>query len=82
MTDDLNTDSNSWYYNVIPTGLLEDRLNPEGRSFEDGALVCFKSHVNFGTIDAYDNHANEIGIYFTGYRDMIWFDAPNVLAHP
>ncbi|MFC4761019.1 N-acetylmuramoyl-L-alanine amidase [Fructobacillus durionis] len=82
LTDDLNVEPNSWYYNGIPTGLLEDVSDPEGRSFEDGATVRFKDGVNSGVIAAYDNNSNAVGIYFAGYRDMIWFDADKFLAHP
>ncbi|MCD2159540.1 N-acetylmuramoyl-L-alanine amidase [Fructobacillus sp. M1-13] len=82
LTDDLNVEPNSWYYNGIPTGLLEDVSDPEGRSFEDGAAVRFKDGVNSGVISAYDNNDNAVGIYFAGYRDMIWFDADKFLAHP
>ncbi|MBS9338395.1 N-acetylmuramoyl-L-alanine amidase [Fructobacillus sp. M2-14] len=81
LTDDLNVEPNSWYYNGIPTGLLKDVSDPQGRSFEDGAMVRFKDDVNFGTIDAYDTNANAVGILFTGYKDMIWFDADKLLAH-
>ncbi|CAK1241293.1 N-acetylmuramoyl-L-alanine amidase CwlA (CwlA) [Fructobacillus cardui] len=82
LTDDLNVEPNSWFYNGIPTKLLEDVSDPQGRSFEDGAIVRFKDDVNFGTIDAYDTNTNSIGIQFTGYPDMIWFDADKFLAHP
>ncbi|MCK8627739.1 peptidoglycan recognition protein family protein [Fructobacillus cardui] len=82
LTDDLNVEPNSWFYNGIPTGLLEDVSDPQGRSFEDGAIVRLKDYVNYGTIDAYDINTNSIGILFTGYPDMIWFDADKFLAHP
>lgn len=81
LTDDLNVEPNSWFYNGIPTGLLEDLSDPQGRSFEDGSIVRFKDDVNYGTIDAYDTNTNSIGILFTGYKDMIWFDADKFLAH-
>lgn len=81
MDDDLCADPFSWADNGIPTDLLNDLSDPNGRTFEDGVQVKFKPQYQSGTIDRYSENANAVGIDFLDGNGIIWFDADKFWNH-
>lgn len=81
-SQELTADPFAWRDNGIPTKLLDDLDDPQGRSFNDGGRVAFKKEYQRGTIDKYSENANAVGIDFLDGNGIIWFDADKYLAHP
>ncbi|NLS38709.1 N-acetylmuramoyl-L-alanine amidase [Fructobacillus tropaeoli] len=79
--DELSAVPFAWKDNGIPTKLLDDLSDPNGRSFNDGATVRFKPQYQRGTIDKYSVNANAVGIDFLDGNGIIWFDADKFWAH-
>ncbi|MDD9139029.1 hypothetical protein H7198_05365 [Fructobacillus sp. CRL 2054] len=80
-SEDLCADPFDWTNNGIPTHLLSDLSDPDGRSFNDGAQVQFLPEYNHGTIDRYLPQYNAVGIDFGGEFGMIYFDADKLWNH-
>ncbi|CAK1225912.1 4-beta-N-acetylmuramidase) [Fructobacillus fructosus] len=80
-SEELCADPFDWSDNGIPTKLLDDLDDMDGRSFEDGHRVAFKKEYQRGTIDKYDREANAIGIDFLDGNGIIWFDADKFWNH-
>lgn len=80
-SEELTADPFSWPDNGIPTKLLEDLDDPQGRSFNDGGRVAFKKEYQRGTIDKYSDNANAVGIDFLDGNGIIWFDADKFWNH-
>lgn len=80
-SEELCADPFDWPDNGIPTKLLDDLDDMDGRSFEDGHRVAFKKEYQRGTIDKYDREANAVGIDFLDGNGIIWFDADKFWNH-
>ncbi|CAK1245520.1 N-acetylmuramoyl-L-alanine amidase CwlA (CwlA) [Fructobacillus tropaeoli] len=80
-SQELTAEPFAWRDNGIPTKLLEDLDDPQGRSFNDGGRVAFKKEYQRGTIDKYSENANAVGIDFLDGNGIIWFDADKFWNH-
>ena len=67
------TDIN-WDNNGIPLSIVDNVTRGNDADTQVGDTVKFSDDFNNGTIDAYDNATNAVGIDFHGYG-RIWFNA-------
>ncbi|CAK1224112.1 N-acetylmuramoyl-L-alanine amidase CwlA (CwlA) [Fructobacillus cardui] len=80
-SQELTVEPFAWRDNGIPTKLLDDLDDPQGRSFNDDGRVAFKKAYQRGTIDKYSENANAVGIDFLDGNGIIWFDADKFWNH-
>lgn len=71
------TDVN-WDNNGIPLDIVDNITRGNDAETQVGDTVKFNGTFNYGTIDAYDNATNAVGIYTGGYG-RIWYNADALL---
>lgn len=83
--DELCADPFDWFNNGIPTKLLDDVDDMDGRSFEDGHTLKFKSENQRGKIARYAPNVGDNGAVAVDFGDgngLVWFDAKKFWQHP